>query len=556
MRIRTAGHIGVAMVFLVLCMIFVSACAVQPVTMPIAEPAVELDEDALTRAYAEEAIAYFEEHGLEKTIEFYSSEESVDGERYLMLLDPETTIVHAAPIAFLVGAKLPMFQPGGQYAGQAERATAAGHWAEGLGINPVSGKTEPQRLFIVLRHNLLFLSGHFILRENVEAITKEYVAKAIARYQNEGLEAVIAHYNSRASMDGQFYLFMTDENDIYLVHPIFPHLIGTDIKDIVGSDGQELGKEIAQASEEGHWIEYLWPNPLTSLEESKVTWAVRYDGKIFASGYYTGSEEAVEPAWVGADPREYTLAYVHRAIERYDRDGLDSLKAYYNSVASFESQWYLFVMDANDIYIIHPFLPRLIGTDIKNVVGSDGFELGKEFAKATEAGHWIEYLWPHPITLKEVPKVGYAVRHDGMIFASGYYPAPSVAELRVATVEYVRQAVEYYKENGLDATVEHYNSRESISDNDIYLRLLDANNIVIVQPLQPQLIGKDYVAVAKTPQGVRVGELVVAAATEEGGWVQFEAQLPNTRASGFSQRYLLAVRHDNLIFVASFSASE
>jgi signal transduction histidine kinase len=232
------------------------------------------------------------------------------------------------------------------------------------------------------------------------------------------------------------------------------------------------------------------------------------------------------------------------------------LKAYYNSVASFESQWYLFVIDVNDIYIIHPFLPRLVGTDIKDVKGSDGFELGKEFAKATEEGHWIEYLWPHPVTLKEVPKIGYAVRHDGMIFASGFYPAPTVAELKEARMAYVRQAVEYYKENGRDATVEYYNSPESISDNDIYLRLLDENNIVIVQPLQPQLRGKDYVAVAKTPQGVRVGELVVEAATEEGGWVQFEAQLPNTRASGFSQRYLLAVRHDNLIFVASFSSSE
>ena len=473
-----------------------------------------------------------------------------------MLMDPKTHIVHASPIPFLVGAKLPMFQPGGQYAGQAERATAEGHWAEGLGINIVSGKTEPQRLFLTLRHDLIFMSGYSILRENVEEITKEYVAKAVALYQKEGLEATIAHYNSRRSMDGQFYLFMTDENDFYVVHPIFPHLIGTDIKDVVGSDGYELGKEIARATEDGHWIEYLWPNPLTTLEESKVTWAVRYDGKIFASGYYTGGEEDVTPAWVGADPQEYTVEYVQRAIERYDRDGLDSLKAYYNSVASFESQWYLFVMDVNDIYIIHPFLPRLIGTDIKNVVGSDGFELGKEFAKATEEGHWIEYLWPHPVTLKDVPKLGYAVRHDGMIFASGFYPAPTVAELKEATVAYVQQAIEYYKENGRDATVEYYNSPESISDNDIYLRLLDENNIVIVQPLQPQLRGKDYVAVAKTPQGVQVGKLVVEAASEEGGWVQFEAQLPGTRASGFSQRYLLAVRHDNLIFVASFSSSE
>ena len=556
MRIRTTGHIVVAMVILVLGLIFAAACSVQPVKMPVAKPEVELDEDGITKAYVAKAVAYLDEHGLEKTIEFYSSRGSVEGERFLMLMEPETHIVRAAPIPFLIGAKLQMFGPGGQHAGQAERATAAGLWLEGLGVNPRSGETEPQRLFVVLHENLIFMAGHFILRENVEETTKEYVAKAIALYQSEGLDATIAYYNSRESMDGQFYLFMTDENDIYVVHPIFPHLIGTDIKDVVGSDGQELGKEIASATEDGLWIEYLWPNPLTTFEESKVTWAVRHDGYIFASGYYTGSEEDVTPAWVGADPREYTLAYVQRAIERYDRDGLDSLKAYYNSVASFESQWYLFVMDVNDIYIIHPLLPRLIGTDIKNVVGSDGFELGKEFAKATEEGHWIEYLWPHPLTLREAPKVGYAVRHDGMIFASGYYPAPSVAELRAATEAYVQQAIERYDKDGLDATVAHYNSSDSISEHGIYLILLDADNVTLAHPTQPQIVGNDFVAVSVNRKGIRVGELAVNSATAEGGWIQFEAELANARGSGFSQRHMLSVKHDNLIFIAGFFASE
>ena len=308
MRIRTTGHIVVAMVILVLGMIFVAACSVQPVKMPVAEPEVELDEDGITKAYVEKAVAYLDEHGLQKTIEFYSTGKSVEGERYLIVMEPETHIVRAAPLRFLIGAQLTMFQPGGQHAGQAERATAEGHWVEGLGINPISRESEPQRLFLTLRHGLLFMSGHFILRENVEETTKEYVDKAIALYKSEGLDATIAYYNSRESLDGQFYLFMMDENDIYLVHPIFPHLIGTDIKDVVGSDGYELGKEIARATEEGHWIEYLWPNPLTGFEESKVTWAVRHDGKIFASGYYTGTEEEVTPAWVGADLREYTQA--------------------------------------------------------------------------------------------------------------------------------------------------------------------------------------------------------------------------------------------------------
>ena len=105
-------------------------------------------------------------------------------------------------------------------------------------------------------------------------------------------------------------------------------------------------------------------------------------------------------------------------------------------------------------------MPQLLGTDIKNVVGSDGYELGKELAKATEEGVWVEYLWPHPVTLKEVPKVGYAVRRDGMLFASGYYVRADDPAGR--TSEYVQEAIEYYRNNGLEATVAFYNTAESL----------------------------------------------------------------------------------------------
>ena len=162
----------------------------------------------------------------------------------------------------------------------------------------------------------------------------------------------------------------------------------------------------------------------------------------------------------GADPREYTVTYVENAIARYDRDGLEVMKAYYNSVAGFEGQWYLFVMDENDFYIVHPLLRRLIGTDLKDLVGKDlmgnEFELGKEIIKAADGDNWVDYLWPHPVTLQDAPKTAYAVRHDGLIFASGYYP---VSEDPAAyTQAYVADAIAYYKENGLDATVAYYNS--------------------------------------------------------------------------------------------------
>ena len=53
--------------------------------------------------------------------------------------------------------------------------------------------------------------------------------------------------------------------------------------------------------------------------------------------------------------------------------------------------------------------------------------------QATEAGHWIHYLWPNPATDGiEEPKHSWAVRHDGLIFGSGYYGPPNFQEYELS----------------------------------------------------------------------------------------------------------------------------
>ena len=518
-----------------------------PEPTPTATPEPEPTDDDLTMAYVRKAIAYYDANGRDAAIEFYKSEASAEDGRSLTLLDAEDSVVLVyRPIRSLEGQYV---GPGSTFSGLGELISAAteeGFWATARGINPATKQEEPRRFLAVLHDGLVFVAGHSALTEDVAESTKEYVNKAIAKYEKDGLAATIAHYNSQDSLDGQFYLFFIGADDNYLAHPIFPHLIGTDIKDVVGSDGQELGKEIAEATEEGIWVEYLWPHPVSRKEQQKVTWAVRHDGLIFASGYYAGGPESGAPPWQDADPEEYTVDYVERAIERYERDGLQSMLDYYNSVASFEGQWYLFATDENDIYHVHPLLSRLIGTDIKDVVGSDGYELGKELAKATEGqGVWVEYLWPHPVTLKEVPKVGYAVRRDGMLFASGYYP--QVEDPAAHTKAYVQKAIEYYRANGLEATIAHYNSQESI-DGQWSLTLADENDTVRTAILSPNLRGTDLklVGAGRTRQ---VGK-EMAAATESGVWVSFI--FPNTRSSETLYAHTWAIRYDGLLFTSRY----
>ena len=521
----------------------------EPTSVPTPEPTAEpvvLDDDALTRAFVATAIEYYGENGLDATVEFYRSESGTENGRTLILIDQaESRLLVYRNIPALEGQNV---GPGSPFTGLTQlvgAATEEGLWITTRGVNPATKQEEPRRVLVILYDGLVFSSSHSALVEDVAESVKEYVNKAILKYENDGLDAVITHYNSQDSLDGQFYLFLIGKDDNYLAHPIFPHLIGTDIKDVVGSDGQELGKEIAQATGDGIWVEYLWPHPVSRKEQQKVTWAIRHDGLIFASGYYAGEPETGPPAWRDADPREYTVQYVTQAIERYENEGLESMLNYYNSVASFEGEWYLFATDANDIYHVHPLLPQLIGTDIKAVQGSDGYKLGEELAKATDGGEgvWVEYLWPHPVTLKEVPKVGYAVRHDGMLFASGYYV--QVEDPAAHTKAYVQKAIEYYQANGLDATIAHYNSQESV-EGQWNLTMADENDVVRVAVLAPHLIGTDLKDLGRVR---KVGE-EMAAATEEGLWVSFV--FPNTRSSETLYAHTWAIRHDGLLFTSRY----
>ena len=536
------------MLFAVLIVAAVAALAVacgRGDPAPTPEPA-SLSNDDLTRAFVTGAIDYYEEHGRDATVEFYRSEAGIESGRTLILVDTTEHIL-------LVYRAIPALQ--GQYVGPdssfssfvalTEAATEEGAWSVSRGINPDTKQEEPRRVLVVLHDGLVFGTSHSALVQDVAASVKEYVSRAIATYEADGLDAVIAHYNSPGSLEGQFYLFLIGEDDLYLAHPIFPHLIGSDIKDVVGSDGQELGREIAEASGDGVWVEYLWPHPVSRQEQQKVTWAIRHDGLIFASGYYAGEPETGPPAWRDADPREYTVQYVHQAIERYERDGLESMLNFYNSVASFEGEWYLFATDANDVYHVHPLLPALIGTDIKDVVGSDGYELGRALAEATDEGVWVEYLWPHPVTLNEVPKVSYAVRRDGMLFASGYYVR--IEDPAARTVAYVDEAIEHYRNSGREATIARYASEESF-DGQWGLTLADENDVVLVAHLAPQFLGRDLKALPAA--GNRHIGRELASATEDGTWVSYI--FPNVRSSETLYAHTWAVRHDGLLFMSRY----
>ena len=244
--------------------------------------------------------------------------------------------------------------------------------------------------------------------------TKFFVKDAISRYRSGGLKVIADYYNREESVDGQWYVFILDQNDTYIAHAANLGLVGLTASDAIGPNGYPAGEAaVATADEDGQWLDYVFTNPATGRMETKHSWVVRYDGLTFGSGWY-------EPGPRKSDAPAYTKVLVEQAMNLYDALGLDAAVDYYSSKESVDGQWYVFMVDETGFTVAH-HNPMFLRRDPSLRVDTTGYFYGDDLLGANEAGRWVDYAILNPETGKDQQKHTWAVRHDGLIFASGWY---------------------------------------------------------------------------------------------------------------------------------------
>ncbi len=263
-----------------------------------------------------------------------------------------------------------------------------------------------------------------IIREQIAAIpaksapaeyTQYFVDSAIARYERQGLEATLAHYNRAESMDGQWYVFIIDENDLVISHPD-PGRLGLDLKGWVGTDinGYKFGPEMLSADEDGKWVSYVYSNPESGGIgeggfELKNVWVERHDGLLFGSGWYI-------------DDDEFTKMLVSVAVDRFREGGLagtmtyfaspgsalaglEAAIAYYNSAETVDGRWFAFIGSPDGNIVGHSDISK-IGQETSDIFGTTPFPPPGLNAE----GEWVE------TNLLRV----YVAETDGFVFGSGW----------------------------------------------------------------------------------------------------------------------------------------
>ena len=258
---------------------------------------------------------------------------------------------------------------------------------------------------------------------------KEYVEEAIRTYR-EDPEAAKAYYQSAESVitELDLYLILLDGNTI-VVNAGFPGAVGVDITGRIGTDaiGNEYGKELAAADEQGTFVDYLIPDPLDDNYRIywKRTYAVRHDGLVFAAGSWD-KDPATEDSL--SDP-DHVVATIYKAGARLFREGTERTFQYYNTPASIDGERYVFIAAPDGTIVADATMPELLGINIINLQASDDPELGQKIAALQEDEElWISHMWQNPESGQDERKHTYVTRFRGIIFGSGYYgdaPPPS-----------------------------------------------------------------------------------------------------------------------------------
>ena len=242
--------------------------------------------------------------------------------------------------------------------------------------------------------------------------TRHFVDEAIRRYETDGLDATLAYYNSQQSVDGQWYVFIIDENDLVIGHPD-PSRRGLDVKGPVGTDinGYNFGPEMLSATEEGKWVSYVYRNPGSQAIgagefELKNVWVARRDGLLFASGWYIGADE-------------FTERLVSAAVDSFRQGGLPAVRAffanpgdilagmetaidYYNTADTLEGIWFAYIEDPSGNIVAR-------SSSLEDRPDVQGL-LRAEQLDFTEGGVWVT---------AESLRV-YVVAYDGYVFAFGW----------------------------------------------------------------------------------------------------------------------------------------
>ena len=90
--------------------------------------------------------------------------------------------------------------------------------------------------------------------------TVAVVDRAIRYHKAHGGAGAVQYYNTPESVDGDWYVFVVDDNKELIAHR-YPSLLGKHIDEVGNTIDGRMFSEL-EVTEAGRWVDYVFVNPL------------------------------------------------------------------------------------------------------------------------------------------------------------------------------------------------------------------------------------------------------------------------------------------------------
>jgi len=137
--------------------------------------------------------------------------------------------------------------------------------------------------------------------ENLVDMASTVVAQQYSKEQAGTITEAEAQKNAldtlRTMHRGDLYFWILDQNDVMIMHPFMPSLVGQNMDNFRDPTGRQLFTEVADlANKQGAgFITYMWPKPGSTEPAKKISYVKEFKpwGWVIGSGIYVDDVEAM-----------------------------------------------------------------------------------------------------------------------------------------------------------------------------------------------------------------------------------------------------------------------
>ena len=276
-------------------------------------------------------------------------------------------------------------------------------------------------------------------------------------------------------------------------------------------------------------------------------------------GVTPGSEVRASASAAAVTPQT-VVDFVDEAVA-YARDHgtKAALAAYNDPTGEFRrGEFYVFAYDMHGTNLAH-IDPALVGRDLIDLKDPEGTLIIRRFVEiARKGGGWFTYVWPNPMHGdRPEPKLAYITRvgDDWLLGAGMYLPvvgealatpsaSPTAALTEAEVVAFVERAADYVRAHGKAAALQEFSDPDGeFTHGEQYVFAEDFEGNELANGGQPELVGRNLMS-ATDPNGVKILEVLIAAAKKDRGWVAYTWDNPETGEQQAKKAYVIKVGDD------------